>query len=90
MMNFNNYKLNLREIYFLATLLASAWHCAAEAQTAPEQQTPVQANADADVTVLEPIVVTARRIGGHKRLLSREGNVRYPGQSQFPLLALRE
>ncbi|MFG1202746.1 TonB-dependent receptor [Xanthobacter aminoxidans] len=43
------------------TLLFSGFCCAAVAQTASEQQAPVQANADVDVTVLDQIVVTARK-----------------------------
>lgn len=61
MMNFNDYKLNTRKIYFLATLLASAWSCAADAQTAPPEGAPDQANAGADAIALEPIMVTARK-----------------------------
>ncbi|WP_099557576.1 TonB-dependent receptor [Hartmannibacter diazotrophicus] len=61
MIDLNNYKLSASPIYLLATFLASGWGCVAEAQTASEQAEPIQTNAEADVTVLDPIVVTARK-----------------------------
>lgn len=61
MTHLNNYKLSASPIYLLATFLASGWGCVAEAQTASAQTKPIQTNAEADVTVLDPIVVTARK-----------------------------
>ncbi|MEW9310634.1 TonB-dependent receptor [Labrys neptuniae] len=61
MTDLNNYKLRTRSIYLLATFLASGWGCAAEAQTASAETKPVQTNAEADVIVLDPVVVTARK-----------------------------
>ncbi|MEJ2118811.1 MAG: TonB-dependent receptor plug domain-containing protein [Alphaproteobacteria bacterium] len=45
----------------LATLLATGWGHVVEAQTASAQTKPIQTNAAAAVTVLDPIVVTARK-----------------------------
>lgn len=61
MTDLNNYNLTSGSIYFLVTFLASGWCCVAEAQTASAQTKPIQTNAEADVTVLDPIVVTARK-----------------------------
>lgn len=61
MTDLKNYKLSASPIYLLATFLASGWGCVAEAQTASAQTKPIQTNAEADVTVLDPIVVTARK-----------------------------
>jgi len=61
MTHLNKYKLSASPIYLLATLLASGWACSAEAQTASAQTKPIQTNTEADVTVLDPIVVTSRK-----------------------------
>lgn len=45
----------------LAVVLASGWSCAAEAQTTSAQTKPAETNAEANVTALDPIVVTARK-----------------------------
>ncbi|WP_083265379.1 TonB-dependent receptor [Sinorhizobium alkalisoli] len=61
MTDLNNYKLSASPIYLLATFLASGWGCVAEVQTASAQTKPIQTKAEADVTVLDPIVITARK-----------------------------
>jgi len=61
MTDLNKYKLLASPIYLLATFLASGWGCVAEAQTASEQAMPNQANAGAELTILEPIEVSARK-----------------------------
>ncbi|MBW9065816.1 TonB-dependent receptor [Rhizobium herbae] len=61
MTDLNNYKVSASPIYLLATFLVSGWGCVAEAQTTSGQTKPIQTNAEADVTVLDPIVVTARK-----------------------------
>jgi iron complex outermembrane receptor protein len=61
MTHLNTYKLSASPIYLLATFLASGWGCVAEAQTASAQTKPIQRNAEGDVTVLDRIVVTARK-----------------------------
>ncbi|WP_346893881.1 TonB-dependent receptor [uncultured Roseibium sp.] len=61
MTDLNTYKLPAGPIYLLATFLASGWGCVAEAQTASAPTKPVQTGAEADVTALDPVVVTARK-----------------------------
>ena len=67
MTDVNGYKLSTSPLHVLATvlasgtILASGWGGVAEAQTPPAPTQPIQTNAEADVIVLDTVVVTARK-----------------------------
>lgn len=74
----NNYRLSASPLYFLATFLASGWSCVADAQTASAQTEPPQTNAEDDVTILDPIVVTARKTSEDLKNVPESTTVAHP------------